>query len=139
MNELTPDDFAGLGPLLRRFLPVNVSEVWLIGSASVALRHADVPGPLRNTRDVDVVPIGVPVLYYDSKILERELGEESAFAELNGWFVDYVTPDLLRYTPPGWRERVTIFELAPGLAGHCLEAHDVAYNKLWAGRPKDIT
>ena len=31
-----------------------------------------------------------------------------------------------------------MIELAPGLMGHCLDAHDVAYNKLWAGRPKDI-
>ena len=30
-------------------------------------------------------------------------------------------------------------ELAPGLEGRCLDPHDVAYNKLWAGRPKDIT
>ena len=47
-------------------------------------------------------------------------------------------PDLLRCTPPGWQERVTIIDLAPGLRGHCLDPHDVAYNKLWAGRPKDI-
>lgn len=39
---------------------------------------------------------------------------------------------------PGWRERVTVIELAPGLDGHFLDAHDIAYNKLWAGRPKDI-
>ena len=40
--------------------------------------------------------------------------------------------------PPGWQQRVTILELASGLRGHFLEAHDIAYNKIWAGRPKDI-
>jgi hypothetical protein len=33
---------------------------------------------------------------------------------------------------------VTIIELAPGLRGHFLDPHDIAYNKLWAGRAKDI-
>ena len=33
---------------------------------------------------------------------------------------------------------MTILDLAPGLRGHFLDAHDIAYNKLWAGRPKDI-
>jgi hypothetical protein len=70
--------------------------------------------------------------------MERELGENSLFADEHRFFVDYVTPDLLRCTPPGWQERVRVIELVAGLAGHCLDPHDVAYNKLWAGRPKDI-
>lgn len=78
------------------------------------------------------------MLYYDGKIIERELGEDSFFAIENLFFVDYVTPDLLRCTPPGWQERATVIELCPGLRGHCLDPHDIAYNKLWAGRPKDI-
>ncbi|WP_294234091.1 DUF6036 family nucleotidyltransferase [Prosthecobacter sp.] len=138
MKELGLDDFLRLGPLLRRFLPVAVHEIWIIGSGAVAAAHADLPGNLRMSRDVDVVPIGTPVLYYDGQIIERELGEDSPFADANLFFVDYVTPALLRNTPPGWQERVTIIELAPGLRGHFLDPHDIAYNKLWAGRAKDI-
>lgn len=138
MKELTSADFLKLGPQLRRFLPVAVKEIWIMGSGGVAAIHPEIPGKLRTSRDVDVVPIGVPVLYYDGQIIERELGEDSIFATENLFFVDYVTPELLRCTPPGWQERVTIIELAPGLRGHFLDAHDIAYNKLWAGRLKDI-
>jgi hypothetical protein len=138
VKELGWDDFLRLGPLLRQYLPVNVSEVWIMGSSGVAAMHTDLPAKLRISRDVDVVPIGVPVLYYDGKIIERELGEDSPFAAENLFFVDYVTPELLRCTPPGWQQRVTILQLAPGLRGHFLDPHDIAYNKLWAGRPKDI-
>lgn len=109
-----------------------------MGSGGVAAIHSSLPACLRTSRDVDIVPIGIPVLYYDGQIIERELGEDSAFADENLFFVDYVTPALLRCTPPGWQQRVTIVELAPGLSGHFLDAHDIAYNKLWAGRPKDI-
>lgn len=138
MKELGLDDFLRLGPLLRRFLPVTVHAIWIVGSGGVAAVHPDLPGNLRSSRDVDVVPIGVPVLYYDGQIIERELGEDSPFADANLFFVDYVSPTLLRNTPPGWQERVTIIELAPGLRGHFLDPHDIAYNKLWAGRAKDI-
>lgn len=138
MKELTSGDFAALAPMLRRFLPVAVTDVWMFGSGGVAIRHPEVPSHLRTSRDVDISPIGVPVLYFDSKIIERELGEDSAFADEHLFFVDYVTADLLRCTPPGWQQRCTILELTPGLRGHCLDPHDIAYNKLWAGRPKDI-
>lgn len=138
MKELTADDFEVLAPLLRRYLPVAVSEVWMFGSGAVALQHPDIPPELRTSRDVDLSPIGVPVLYIDGMIMERELGEESDFAADHMFFVDYVTADLLRCTPPGWQERCTIIELTAGLRGHCLDPHDIAYNKLWAGRPKDI-
>lgn len=109
-----------------------------MGSGGVAAIHPAIPAELRTSRDVDIVPIGIPVLYYDGLIIERELGEDSAFADENLFFVDYVTPGLLRCTPLGWQQRVTILDLAPGLRGHFLDAHDIAYNKLWAGRPKDI-
>jgi hypothetical protein len=138
VTELTLDDLLRSGPRLRRFLPVAVKEVWVLGSAGVASLFPQIPASLRTSRDIDIAPIGVPRLYLDEKIIDRELGEDSAFAAENLFFVDYVTPDLLRCTPVGWQDRVTMIELAPGLSGHFLEAHDIAYNKLWAGREKDI-
>jgi len=47
-------------------------------------------------------------------------------------------PDTVRCTPPGWLDRAIVIQLPEGLKLHCLSAHDVAYNKLYAGRPKDI-
>jgi hypothetical protein len=72
------------------------------------------------------------------KFVDQYGGPESDFFEENGFYIDYVIGDLLRCTTPGWQQRVTIIELAPGLRGHFLDAHDIAYNKLWAGRPKNI-
>jgi hypothetical protein len=73
--------------------------------------------------------------------VQKSTSLKSPFSRKDFWqmvYVNYVAPELLRFTPTGWEERVMIVELAPGLLGHCLDAHDVAYNKLWAGRPKDI-
>ena len=107
-----------------------------MGSASVVLHYPETPGRLRMSRDVEVVPIGTPVLYYDGQIMERELGENSVFAEEHLFFVDYVTPDLLRCTPPGWQERVMIIELTPGLRGHCLDPPDVPYTSCGQADPR---
>lgn len=138
MKELTAADFEVLWPELRRWLPVQVADVWMIGSASVAVVRPDVPAALRTSKDVDVIPIGIPVLHFDSNIMERELGEDSDFSIKHRFFVDYVGENLLKWTPPGWQQRVTIIQLTAGLRGHFLDPHDVAYNKLYAGRPKDI-
>lgn len=138
MKELTQADFSLLWPELRRWLPVQVTDVWMIGSASVAVVNPDVPAVLRTSKDVDVIPVGTPVLYFDSTIMERELGEDSDFSSKHRFFVDYVSDSLLKWTPPGWQQRVTTIQLTEGLRGHCLDPHDIAYNKLYAGRPKDI-
>ncbi|MFN7563223.1 MAG: DUF6036 family nucleotidyltransferase [Prosthecobacter sp.] len=116
----------------------DLAEVFVFGSGAVSALHQDLSAHLRRSIDVDFSPIGKPVLYFDSKFVDQYGGPESDFFAENGFYIDYVVQDLLRCTPPGWRERVTILDLAPGLRGHFLDAHDIAYNKLWAGRPKDI-
>ena len=60
MRELTSDDILRLGPLLRRFLPVVVKEIWIMGSAGVAVVFPEIPASLRVSRDIDIVPIGIP-------------------------------------------------------------------------------
>ena len=101
MKELTQADFDILWPELRRWLPVQVTDVWMIGSASVAIVNPEIPASLRTSRDVDVIPVGKPILYFDSNIMERELGEDSDFSAENRFFVDYVSESLLKWTPPG--------------------------------------
>lgn len=137
MKELTLDDLKAAGAVMRRAVP-DLEGVFVFGSGAVSARYSTIDPRLRASVDVDFAPIGRNVFYFDSKFVDQYGGPESEFFEANGFYIDYVIPDLLRCTPPGWRERVTIIELAPGLRGHCLDPHDVAYNKLWAGRPKDI-
>jgi hypothetical protein len=137
VKELTLDDLKAAGTILRRCVP-DLGGVYVFGSCAVSACHGELAGHLRQSVDVDFSPIGRPVLYFDLKFVDQWAGPESEFFEEHDFYIDYVTADLLRCTPPGWQERVTLIELAPGLMGHCLDAHDVAYNKLWAGRPKDI-
>ncbi len=137
MRELTLDDLKRAGAILRRSV-LDLKEVFVFGSGAVAALHEHLDNDLRRSIDVDFSPIGKPVLYFDSKFVDQYGGPESDFYAENGFYIDYVIPDLLRNTPPGWQERVTIIELAPGLRGHFLDPHDIAYNKLWAGRAKDV-
>lgn len=137
MKELTLDDLRAAGAIFRRCVP-DLPSVYVFGSGAVSARHSEIDGRLRRSVDVDFAPIGREVTYFDSKFVEQWAGIDSDFYSEKDFYIDYVTPTLLRCTPPGWQERVTIIDLAPGLKGHCLDPHDVAYNKLWAGRPKDI-
>jgi hypothetical protein len=137
MRELTLADLQKAGVIIRRSVP-DLAAVYVFGSGAVSAQNETLPADLRRSVDVDFSPIGKPVLYFDSKFVDQYGGPESDFFEENGFYIDYVIADLLRCTPPGWQQRVTIIELAPGLSGHFLDAHDIAYNKLWAGRPKDI-
>lgn len=137
MRELTLNDLKKAGAILRRSV-LDLTDVFVFGSGGVSALHEHLSGHLRNSIDVDFSPIGKAVLYFDSKFVDQYGGPESDFFAENGFYIDYVIPDLLRCTPPGWKERVTIIELAPGLRGHFLDPHDIAYNKLWAGRSKDI-
>jgi hypothetical protein len=137
VKELTLADLQRAGSVLRRCVP-DLPSVYVLGSGAVSARHPDLDRQLRRSIDVDFSPIGRPALYFDSKLIDQQGGPDSDFFAENGFYLDYVAPELLRYTPPGWEKRVTIVELAPGLSGHILDPHDVAYNKLWAGRPKDI-
>lgn len=118
---------------------LDLTDVFVFGSGGVSALYESLSGELRRSIDVDFSPIGKPVLYFDSKLVDQYGGPESDFFAENGFYIDYVIPDLLRCTPPGWQQRVTIIELAPGLRGHFLDPHDIAYNKLWVGRVKDIT
>ena len=138
VRELTLADLQRAGSILRRCVP-DLPSVYVLGSAAVSARHPDLDRQLRRSIDVDFSPIGRPALYFDSKLIDQQGGPDSDFFAENGFYLDYVAPELLRCTPHGWQERVTIIELAPGLSGHILDPHDVAYNKLWAGRPKDVS
>ena len=137
MRELTLDDLKRAGAVLKRSVP-DLTNAYVFGSCGVSARFEHLDGKLRRSVDIDFSPIGKPVFYFDSKFVDQYGGPESDFFAENQFYIDYVIPDLLRCTPPGWQERCTIIDLTPGLRGHCLDPHDIAYNKLWAGRPKDI-
>ncbi len=136
-KELTLEDLEKLGRKLKWCVPA-LTDAYVIGSGAVSAMHPELPGALRLSVDFDFVPQNLPILYFDSMLVDRFIGAESEYRDAELIYADYATPDTVRCTPPGWRERVHKVILGEGLTLHCLDAHDVAYNKLYAGRPKDI-
>ncbi len=70
------------------------------------------------------------------KTVGDAIGAEADFASQFGYYADIVRPIVCENFPPGWEDRVIPLE---GVANvFCLEPHDMAVAKLFAGRPKDI-
>jgi len=112
VKELTLDDLKKAAAIVQRSVP-DLLGVFVFGSGAVSALHQEIAGELRRSIDVDFSPIGKPVLYFDAKFVDQYGGPESDFFAENGFYIDYVIPDLLRCTPPG-------------LHGHFLDAHDIA-------------
>lgn len=94
MRELTLADLQRAGAVLRRSVP-DLAEVFVFGSGAVSALHQGLSAHLRRSIDVDFSPIGKPVLYFDSKFVDQYGGPESDFFAENGFYIDYVIPDLL--------------------------------------------
>jgi hypothetical protein len=137
MRELSLDEVRLAARMLKESLP-NLGEVIVFGSAAVSALNPRLDAALRCSVDVDMAPADIPIFVSDGRFVEERAGQDSEFYEREGFYIDYVPVELLRVTPAGWQERATRMELVPGLTGVILDAHDVAYNKLWAGRAKDI-
>lgn len=111
-------------------------EVVVIGSQAILGQFPDAPVSLLASAEADVYPLNRPEL---ADLIEGSIGEGSAFHELFGYYaqgVDERTATL----PRGWLQRLVRI-LNPntnGIAGLCLEVHDLAISKYVAGRPKDL-
>ncbi|WP_133792960.1 DUF6036 family nucleotidyltransferase [Prosthecobacter fusiformis] len=136
-KELTLGDLETVAKKLKWCVPA-LMEAYVIGTGAVAAAHEKLPGSLRFSVDFDFVPKNLPILYYDSLMVDRFIGPESEFRDETKVYADYATPETVRCTPAGWLERTWVINVTDGLTLYCLSAHDVAYNKLYAGRPKDI-
>ncbi len=70
--------------------------------------------------------------------LLNAIGRYSSFHNTHGFSVDPVGPETARL-PTGWEERLIPVSTpnTNGAVGWCLEVHDVAVSKLFAGRQKD--
>ena len=136
-KELTLADLEKVARKLKWCVPA-LTDAYVIGSGAVAALHPELPGELRFSVDFDFVPQNLPILYFDSMLVDRFIGAESEFRDTELVYADYATPDTVRCTPPGWKERAHQVILPEGLVLHVLDVCDVAYNKLYAGRPKDI-
>ena len=70
------------------------------------------------------------------RIAHDAVGRDSELESAKGYHADIIRPIACENFPPGWRERLVPLDGCPGVM--CLEPHDMAVAKLFAGRPKDI-
>lgn len=113
-KELTLADLEKVARKLKWCVPA-LTDAYVIGSGAVAALHPELPGELRFSVDFDFVPQNLPILYFDSMLVDRFIGAESEFRDTELVYADYATPDTVRCTPPGWKERAHQIILPEGL------------------------
>ena len=111
-------------------------EIIIIGSQSILGQFPDAPMRLLMSMEADVYPHHKPEL---AVRVDGAIGEGSSFHELHGYYAQGVGPETA-VLPSGWQDRVVVVknENTNGIAGLCLEVHDLAIAKFIAGRYKDL-
>ena len=92
--------------------------------------------PLLVSMEADVYPNHNPNL---AERVDGAIGEGSSFHELHGYYAQGVGPETAKL-PSGWKDRLVVVKNknTNGIAGLCLEVHDLAVSKFVAGRHKDL-
>lgn len=114
----------------------NDSEIVVIGSQAILGQFPDAPSALLVSAEADLFPLHHPEL---ADLIDGSIGEGSQFHELFGYYAQGVG-ERTAVLPKGWRQRLVRIENANtrGVAGLCLEVHDLAVAKHVAGREKDL-
>ena len=112
------------------------SEVWVFGSQAILGEFPDAPEDLRASIEVDMQPKNRPD---KADLIDGALGELSQFYKIHNFYVHGLLIDGSAL-PKGWESRAkpVVDEISTrGKIGWCVEAHDLAANKLAAYREKD--
>lgn len=111
-------------------------EIVVIGSQSILGQFPDAPPDLRVSMEADVYPRNRPER---ADLVDGAIGEGSTFHEQFGYYAQGVG-ESTAILPRNWRKRLVRMKNANtgGVAGLCLEVHDLAISKYVAGRQKDL-
>ena len=111
-------------------------EIIVIGSQSILGQYPDAPARLLASMETDVYPKNKPEL---AALVDGSIGEGSFFHAEFGYYAQGVGPNTA-VLPEGWQDRLVSIknENTNGVAGLCLDVHDLAISKYVAGRPKDL-
>jgi hypothetical protein len=114
----------------------NDHQIVVIGSQSILGQFPNAPAALLFSAEADLFPLNRPER---ADLIDGSIGEGSIFHESFGYYAQGVD-DRAATLPDGWRDR--LIRIANpntnGIAGLCLEVHDLAISKYVAGRPKDL-
>ncbi|MEO8717793.1 MAG: DUF6036 family nucleotidyltransferase [Burkholderiales bacterium] len=108
----------------------------MIGSQAVLGQFPHAPQDLLASMEAEVFPRNH---LERADQIEGAIGEGSSFHERFGYYAQGVG-ERTATLPRGWRARLVRVKNAntEGVAGLCLEVHDLAISKYVAGRPKDL-
>lgn len=111
-------------------------EIVVIGSQAVLGQYPDAPPALLVSMEAELFPLNHPER---ADKIEGAIGEASRFHEEFGYYAQAVGESTATL-PKGWRKRLVRVENenTGGIAGLCLEVHDLAISKYVAGREKDF-
>jgi hypothetical protein len=112
------------------------TELLIFGSQAILGQFPQAPEALRASIEVDLQPKNRPEAV---DRIDAMLGENSQFHGTHGFYIHGLQLVATRF-PVGWEERaipVRDPERTRGNTGWCVEAHDLAANKLAAYRDKD--
>jgi len=111
-------------------------EIVIIGSQSILGQFPNAPMRLLVSMEADVYPNHKPDL---ANRVDGAIGEGSSFHALHGYYAQGVGPETA-VLPSGWKDRLVVVknENTNGIAGLCLEVHDLTVSKIVAGRIKDL-
>ncbi len=111
------------------------SELVIIGSQALLAQFPEAPGALTRSMEAGIYPRSRPEL---AEKVDGAIGEGSKFHQTYGYYAQGVGPDTATL-PRNWQKRLIRIENpnTGGIAGLCLEVHDLAISKYVAGREKD--
>lgn len=111
-------------------------RILVIGSQSILAQYP-VGAPERAvlSMEADLLPLDAPSL---TDLITGSLGDGSPFHETFGYYGDGVDAETARL-PAGWQQRLVPIDNVNtnGFVGLCLDLHDLAISKCYAGREKD--
>ncbi len=110
-------------------------ELIIIGSQSILGQFPDAPVTLLASMETDLYPRNRPER---ADLVDGAIGEGSQFHEQFGYYAQGVGPETA-VLPAGWEDRLVRIDNpnTNGVAGLCLDVHDLAVSKYVAARPKD--
>lgn len=113
----------------------SIDELLVFGSQAILLHDSDPPLELRQSIELDVVPMDFPER---SDVIDGALGELSQFHQTFGYYVHGAGFETAVF-PSGWEGRCLRVRVGdPPVTVVCPALGDLAASKLAAGRDKDF-
>lgn len=100
------------------------TEFVIAGSLSVLGLKEVPPEMMSMSIDIDFFPLRHPTHIQE---IAAELGEDSAFHEQHGYYLDPISSSMM-VLPPGWMERLVMLEFG-GIRAYFLDVNDTALSK----------